>query len=78
MPRTPNASVSKADAKLSMTAEKANYQFSELFYNHNKDQYVYSELSGWYSYNEFNILQNHIKEPIGLVNKVSVFLQKYI
>lgn len=77
MPRN-SVATNKADAKLSMTSEKANYQFAELFYNHNKDQYVYSELSGWYSYNEFNILQNHIKEPIGLVNKVSVFLQKYI
>jgi putative DNA primase/helicase len=68
----------KADAKFADTAEKSNYQHAELFYNYNKLDYVYSSITGWYSYNEFNILENHIKEPVGLLNKVSVFLQKYI
>lgn len=66
------------EAKLSNLAEYSNYQYAELYYKFNKDKYLYSKISGWYSYNEFNILENHNKEPIHLINDVSLFLQNYI
>jgi P4 family phage/plasmid primase-like protien len=50
-----------------------------LFHKLNKDLYVYSERTGWYSYDEFNILVSHGKtEPPNMLNRVSKFLQSYI
>jgi P4 family phage/plasmid primase-like protien len=72
------AEQNRTDAILSNLAEYSNYQYAELYYKHNTDKYLYSKLTGWYSYNEYNILENHNKEPIGLINDISLFLQNYI
>ena len=72
------AEQNRTDAILSNLVEYSNYQYAELYYNNNKDKYLYSKLTGWYSYNEYNILENHNKEPIGLINDISLFLQNHI
>jgi len=66
------------NALLSDVAEFSNYQFGKLYYDGNRDKYLYSNKTGWYSYNEHNILENHKKEPEGLLNNVSEYLQDYI
>jgi len=72
------ASKSQTDAKLANTADYSHYQFAQLYHKMNKDKYIYSVKSGWYSYNEFNILENHKGEPISLLNDVIIFSTNYI
>lgn len=74
-----NVSKNKADALLRDTSKYSHLQYAELFHKLNKDLYVYSDSTGWYSYNEFNILVSHGKaEPPNILIRVSKFLQTYI
>ena len=54
-------------------------QMAEIFYNLNKSKYVYSSSSGWYKYNEYNILEctgNNL--PNGLSTFISNCLLDYL
>jgi len=67
------------EAKLSNIADFSHLQFAELYHKMNKDKYIFSNKSGWYSYNKFNILESYGKnEPISLLNDVILYLTKYI
>jgi P4 family phage/plasmid primase-like protien len=72
------ASKSQTDAKLANTADYSHLQYAQLYHKMNKDKYIYSIRTGWYSYNEFNILENHKGEPVSLLNDVVVFSTNYI
>jgi P4 family phage/plasmid primase-like protien len=72
------ASKNLTDAKLSNTSDFSHLQFAQLYHKFNKDKYIYSVRTGWYSYNEFNILENHKGEPVSLLNDVIVFSSNYI
>jgi P4 family phage/plasmid primase-like protien len=67
------------EAKLSNISDFSHLQFAELYHKMNKDKYIFSNKSGWYSYNKFNILESYGKnEPISLLNDVILYLTKYI
>ena len=54
-------------------------QCAELFYNLNIDKYVYSDKSGWYEYNKFNILiSTKSNYPLTIKLDVSKCLENYI
>ena len=54
-------------------------QCAELFYSLNKDKYVYSDKSGWYEYNKYNILISTKKNyPLKIKLDVSKCLENYI
>lgn len=59
---------------------KANQLFyAELYYNINPDKYKYSTISGWYEYNDFNILKNTGNNPpVSLLNNISKSLQEIL
>jgi len=66
------------EALLADIAEFSHLQFAELYYKLNKEEYIFSDKTGWYYYDEFNILINNRKEPSNLLNNVVIFLSKYI
>ena len=72
------ASKNQTDAKLANTADYSHLQYAQLYHKMNKDKYIYSTKTGWYSYNEFNILENHKGEPVSLLNDIVVFTSNYI
>jgi P4 family phage/plasmid primase-like protien len=54
-------------------------QCAELFYSLNKDKYVYSDKSGWYEYNKYNILiSTKSNYPLTIKLDVSKCLENYI
>jgi len=54
-------------------------QCAEIFYNLNKDKYVYSNKSGWYEYNKYNILiSTKSNYPHTIKLDVSICLEKYL
>jgi P4 family phage/plasmid primase-like protien len=71
-------SKNQTDAKLSNISDYSHLQFAQLYHKMNKSKYIYSVKTGWYSYNEFNILENHKGEPICLLNDVVIYLTNYI
>lgn len=53
--------------------------YADLFYSNNKEEYIYkNKKTGWFYYNEYNILVNTSEPPIGLNNKITSFCQSYI
>lgn len=51
---------------------------AKLYYCLVPDKYVRSNISGWYEYNEYNVLQNRGKEaPSSLLNNLTNRLQEY-
>jgi putative DNA primase/helicase len=52
--------------------------FATLYYQSNKDKYLWSNKTGWYSYNEYNILESHKKEPYDLISSIIGFIDDYI
>lgn len=52
--------------------------FAHIYYNLEPNKYVRSHLTGWYEYNEYNILQHRDKTPTSLLNSITNKLQKYI
>jgi putative DNA primase/helicase len=75
-----NISPSKnaTDAKLSDINGFSHLQFAQLYHKMNKTKYCYSTKTGWYSYNEYNILVHHKREPDSLLMDVITFLCDYI
>jgi P4 family phage/plasmid primase-like protien len=52
---------------------------SEIFYNGNKDKYIYSDKTGWYEYNDNNILINTGKEwPRTIMTNIIKYLQQHL
>jgi putative DNA primase/helicase len=52
--------------------------FASLYHKYNKDKYLWSNKTGWYSYNEYNILESHKKEPYDLNASIITFLKDFI
>jgi len=76
-PTKPNKN--RTASLLSDTSKYSHQQFAELFHKLNKSLYVYSDKSGWYSYNEFNILVSHGKnEPTNMLTNLTKCLQQYV
>ena len=71
-------SKSQTEAKLSNVSDYSHLQFAQLYHKMNKTRYIYSTKTGWYSYNDFNILENHKGEPVSLLNDVVIYLTDYI
>ena len=54
-------------------------QCAELYYSLNKDKYIYSDKSGWYEYNKYNILiSTKSNYPLTIKLDVSKCLENYI
>ncbi len=53
---------------------------AKWYYENNKDRYIYSELSGWYEYNSYNVLtpKRDSEYPASLHNHVCSYLQSLI
>ena len=71
-------SKNRTDALLTDTSTFNHKQFADLYYKFNKDKYIVSPDSGWYSYNKYNVLVNHKKDPLNINNDIINFLIKYI
>lgn len=39
------------------------FYYAFLYYEYNKDKWIYNNINGWYGYNEYNILINYKKVP---------------
>lgn len=39
------------------------FYYAKLYYEYNKDKWIYNNINGWYGYNEYNILINYKKVP---------------
>lgn len=59
---------------------ESEYNIAEFYYNEiEKDKYIYSNNSGWYEYDENNILKNYgFKIPISLLNNISGSITTYL
>jgi len=54
-------------------------QCSDIYYELKPTKYIYSTKSGWYRYNEFNVLEHTGKEtPIDINTDISKTLQEYL
>lgn len=52
---------------------------AELYFNDNKDKYIYNVNLGWFSYDKFNKLISWGKNtPIGIINDIQEYLNKFI
>ena len=71
-------SKNRTDALLTDTSTFNHKQFADLYYKFNKNKYIVSPDSGWYSYNKYNVLINHKKDPLNINNDIINFLIKYI
>lgn len=71
-------SKNRSDALISDITNFNHKQFADLFYKCNKNKYIVSPDSGWYSYDKYNVLINHKKDPIKMSNEIIDFLTKYI
>jgi putative DNA primase/helicase len=56
----------------------SNNDWANVYYKNNKNKYLWSNKSGWYSYNENNILESHKKEPYDLTDSIMVFIEDFI
>ena len=52
--------------------------FASLYHKYDKGKYLWSSKTGWYSYNEYNILESHKKEPYDLNASIISFLKDFI
>jgi phage/plasmid-associated DNA primase len=52
--------------------------WAKIYYKYNPDKYLWSNKTGWYSYNENNILESHKKEPYDLIESLIVFIEDLI
>jgi P4 family phage/plasmid primase-like protien len=72
--------IKKSDKKFFKNLEFVSHsQMAEIFYNLNRDKYVYSSISGWYKYNEYYVLEctgNNL--PSGLNTHISKCLLEYL
>lgn len=71
-------SKNRTDALITDTSNFNHKQFADLYYKCNKDKYIVSPNSIWYSYNKYNVLVDHKKEPFQMNNDIINFLNKYI
>lgn len=72
-------SESRTASQLADLSKYTHLQFAELYHKLNKDLYIYSDKSGWYSYNDYNILVSHGKnEPINMLCNISKCILQYI
>jgi P4 family phage/plasmid primase-like protien len=54
-------------------------QCAEIYYNNNKNKYIYSSISGWYAYNKFNVLESTGKNyPNDILISISKTLENYL
>lgn len=60
--------------------KNANHEkYSQLYFQLQPDKFIYSQLTGWYSYNPNNTLRHCGKQaPLGLINDVSDILARHI
>jgi P4 family phage/plasmid primase-like protien len=57
----------------------SHQQCAKIYYDLNKDKYIYSNKSGWYEYNEYNVLISTGKEyPLTMKLNVSKTLTDYL
>jgi P4 family phage/plasmid primase-like protien len=57
----------------------SHQQCAKIYYDLNKDKYTYSNKSGWYEYNEYNVLINTgIEYPLTIKLNVSKTLTDYL
>jgi len=71
-------SKNRTDALITDTSNFNHKQFADLYYKCNRDKYIVSPNSIWYSYNKYNVLVDHKKEPFQMSNDIINFLNKYI
>jgi len=69
----------KAD-KMELLEKRFNpQQLAEIFYNDNKDKYIYNINLGWFSYDNYNKLKTWNKNaPVGMLNDIQYYFNKYI
>jgi P4 family phage/plasmid primase-like protien len=54
-------------------------QCAEIYYNIHSNKYIYSTISGWYAYNQFNVLESTGENaPSGILKSISKTLEKHI
>lgn len=76
-----NFSNAEKNATTSVFADMKNWShndFATLYHKYNKDKYLWSNKTGWYTYNENNVLESHKKEPYDLNSSIIDFLTDYI
>jgi putative DNA primase/helicase len=73
-----NPSQNIADATFSNIKNWCAIDYAELYYKHHIGKYLWSDKTGWYSYNKNNILVSYDDEPHGLYNDITLFIRKYI
>ena len=54
-----------------------HHSMAKLYYNLYHDKYIYSYGSGWFEYNDNNILINRNKVPISIYNSFTKTMQEY-
>ena len=52
--------------------------YADAYYESNKNKYLWSNKTGWYSYDEYNILESHDDVPYDLIPSIQVFIKEYI
>lgn len=73
------ASENRVASALSDVADYNHKQFAELYHKCNKDKYIYSDKTGWYSYDQYNILMSYGKQyPTSMLVDIQNFLCDYI
>jgi putative DNA primase/helicase len=75
---TTKPSKNRSDALISDIVNFNHKQFADLYYKCNKEKYIVSPVSGWYSYDKYNVLINHKKDPLKINNDIIDFLTSYI
>ena len=74
-----NPSKNRTDALLGDIDNWSHAQYAQLYYNDNRDKYIWSNKTGWYYYDKNNILVSSGKEPpFDLLNNIIDYLSKYI
>ena len=73
-----NPSQNIADATFANIKNWCAIDYAELYYNNHKDKYLWSDKTGWYSFNKNNILVSYKDEPHGLYNDITLYTRKYI
>ena len=74
--------IEKNQIKTSEFWEKLNLAsqsfYAELYFEKYKDVYIYNSNSGWYEYNNMNILYKTTKAPLSLLNNITKELQQIL